>query len=43
MGQYIKGKPHGYGTYTWENGDTYVGDFIDGERDGEGIWRKLNG
>lgn len=37
------GKPHGYGKYTWGNGDTYEGDFSEGSRSGVGILRKFNG
>ena len=29
----------GYGTATYENGDIYEGDFIDGKRQGTGIYR----
>lgn len=35
-GQFKKGLPNGKGTYKWSNGDSYVGDWIDGFRHGEG-------
>ena len=34
------GKPCGYGQYTWKNGSTYVGQFVDGLKHGWGKWRK---
>jgi len=27
----------GYGTYTWPNGETYSGQWVDGKRQGYGI------
>ena len=35
-GQFSKGLPNGYGTYTWVGGDMYTGDWIDGIRHGIG-------
>jgi hypothetical protein len=35
-GQFVKGWPNGYGTYTWANGNVYTGDWIDGMRHGIG-------
>ena len=28
-GSIINGKMHGFGTYTWPNGDQYIGDFAE--------------
>ena len=42
-GQFSDGLPWGRGTYTWENGDVYVGDWKNGMRNGEGDFTfKLN-
>lgn len=35
-GLFKKGKPEGRGTYTWEDGHYYVGEWKDGMKDGEG-------
>ncbi|WP_372644111.1 hypothetical protein [Ancylomarina sp.] len=35
-GQFKKGLPQGTGTYVWQNGDYYVGDWHKGLRSGEG-------
>lgn len=36
MGKFANGYPDGRGTYTWENGNTYIGDWSAGKRHGEG-------
>ncbi|PRP87581.1 hypothetical protein PROFUN_04608 [Planoprotostelium fungivorum] len=36
-GERFNGRMHGKGTFTFANGNYYVGDFKDGEFDGEGI------
>ena len=36
-GTFKKGMPHGYGKYTWANGDHYIGEFKEGKRHGRGI------
>jgi len=36
QGMFKKGKPDGRGTYTWEDGHFYVGEWKDGLKDGEG-------
>lgn len=36
-GYFKKGVPHGTGTYTWENGNVYVGSFTKGKMDGKGV------
>ncbi|MET2983702.1 MORN repeat-containing protein [Aureibaculum conchae] len=36
-GKFKKGLPHGSGTYIWENGNTYKGNFVKGKMDGKGV------
>ncbi|MEZ4884880.1 MAG: hypothetical protein R3E32_09160 [Chitinophagales bacterium] len=38
-GDFKKGLPHGKGTYTWSNGDYYIGNWKNGERNGVGMMR----
>ena len=38
VGEYLNGKKHGYGTYTWPNGDKYVGDFKYDRMNGRATW-----
>lgn len=40
VGNYVNGKPDGYGEYYWANGCQYKGFFMNGLRYGKGIWRK---
>ena len=40
VGNYVNGKPDGYGEYFWTNGCSYKGSFRNGLRHGKGIWRK---
>ncbi len=42
-GDFLKGKPHGKGVYTWHNGDVYKGEWVDGTRTGWGTLKRLNG
>ena len=44
-GQFAKGLPNGYGTYTWAGGNVYTGDWINGMRHGIGKYtiKKENG
>ena len=37
-GAFRKGLPDGHGTYVWATGETYIGDWKEGERNGEGIF-----
>lgn len=36
-GYFKKGMPHGTGTYTWENGNVYIGSFSKGKMNGKGV------
>lgn len=43
-GQFSKGLPHGVGTYSWSNGNSYSGEWAEGKRNGEGKYTMhLNG
>ncbi len=35
-GQFRKGRPHGFGTYTWATGEVYTGQWKEGKRNGIG-------
>jgi len=37
------GQPHGYGTYTWANGNKYVGEMKNGKYDGNGTMTLASG
>ncbi len=39
----INNKKHGKGTYTWKNGDVYVGDWNNGVRQGKGTYTWADG
>ena len=43
MLEYKNGKIHGQGTYTWANGNKYVGEFKDAKRNGLGTYTFANG
>ena len=43
VGNYVNGKPDGYGEYYWSNGCQYKGFFKNGLRHGKGIWKKASG
>ena len=43
LGNYVNGKPDGYGEYYWSNGREYKGFFKNGLRYGKGIWKKGSG
>ena len=43
IGSFVKGKPSGKGTYTWENGARLEGAFKDGKAHGPGIYVSPNG
>ena len=36
-GRFAQGLPNGKGTYTWANGDTYIGSWLAGKQHGEGV------
>jgi len=40
VGNYVDGKEHGKGKFTWANGDVYEGDWVDSKKHGKGkyIW-----
>ena len=35
--------PNGFGTYTHRNGSNYVGQYVDGLREGKGTWTLYDG
>lgn len=39
-GEYKKGRPDGWGEYTWDNKATYVGEWKNGLKHGKGHWTK---
>jgi hypothetical protein len=39
-GEFKNGLPSGHGTYVFENGDIYVGEFVDDEFHGDGSWSR---
>jgi len=39
-GYYQNGKPSGEGAYFWENGSYFKGAFLNGLRNGKGIWKR---
>jgi hypothetical protein len=40
IGNYVNGKPEGYGEYFWVNGSFFKGFFKNGLRHGHGIWKR---
>lgn len=34
------GKPQGYGEYYWTMGSYFKGNFVNGLREGKGIWKR---
>ena len=43
MGDYSKGCVSGKGLYTWTNGDTYDGEWVNGVKHGYGVWNGITG
>ena len=43
VGDFVKGKFNGKGTYTYANGDKYEGEFVDGKFTGKGTFTCSNG
>ena len=42
-GEIKDGKPYGFGTYRWNNGDVYTGEYVKGIRHGKGKFVYANG
>jgi hypothetical protein len=43
-GRFRQGFPNGHGTYVWASGETFTGNFVNGLREGEGIYsQRVNG
>ena len=43
MGEFRDDKRSGYGTFTWSNGETYVGEFSHNKRNGKGVRYSVSG
>ena len=43
VGMTQKGKPHDFGFYMWSDGGLWYGQWVDGVREGEGIYIPYNG
>lgn len=43
VGEFIKGRPSGKGTYTWKNGAQLDGMFVDGRAQGRGVYLSSTG
>ena len=43
QGQFVEGKMHGNGVYTWEDGVTYEGEFVHNQILGKGMYRWKDG
>ncbi len=42
-GEFLNDAPHGVGNYTWRDGDYYVGVWVAGRREGQGLLHKTDG
>lgn len=42
-GGYSNGKPEGYGTFQWGNGEGYEGEWKNGLKHGSGMWKGIKG
>lgn len=43
VGKFVKGKKHGAGIYTFLNKLKYIGNYTNGEKEGEGTIRNRDG
>src|ERR687883_1249194 len=43
VGMFVKGRPDGKGTYTWQNGARLEGTFKQGKANGPGVYVSANG
>jgi hypothetical protein len=34
---------NGHGIYTWKDGSQYIGNFVNGKKDGKGKYKDING
>lgn len=41
IGLWRDGRQHGYGILKYSNGDVYAGNYVEGKRQGRGIFRKF--
>lgn len=42
-GSYINGVPSGQGSYYWADKSYFKGNFLNGLREGKGVWKKGTG
>lgn len=43
QGEYLRGKRHGKGKFTWVNGEEFEGEWKNGKKNGFGIWKSPKG
>ncbi len=43
LGDFVRGKKHGFGTYTWKDGRLYDGPFFEGKQHGVGKYIAVGG
>lgn len=42
-GEFMNGKRHGKGKFTWYNGEIFEGQWRDGKKNGFGVWKSPKG